>query len=182
MTTHTTWKDAAFQVRLLTVEDAGDYRSIRLAALLRAPDAFGSVYEEDSLLPISSWEARLNEAAVFGAYAGPRIAGLTRFAADAGPKERHKGRLLSMFVGPEFRRQGVGAALVQAVVDFAAGRVEQLLLDVDQSNCAALALYNRFGFEAYGVEPRAWRNPGGFVDATLMVKFLDPRPQASASS
>ncbi|MCL6470330.1 MAG: GNAT family N-acetyltransferase, partial [Ralstonia sp.] len=39
-------------------------------------------------------------------------------------------------------------------------------------NDAALALYERCGFETYGVEPRALKSTTGYADEVLMVRFL----------
>jgi len=77
-------------------------------------------------------------------------------------------------VQPEARGQGVAASLITAIIDAARNLVEQLTLTVVQGNSAALALYHQFGFEIYGVEPRARKTLGGYVDKVLMV--LDLRP------
>ena len=39
-------------------------------------------------------------------------------------------------------------------------------------NDAALALYERCGFETYGAEPRALKSTTGYADEVLMVRFL----------
>ena len=62
--------------------------------------------------------------------------------------------------------------LVQALLLAAAGVVEQLTLTVVSENHAAIALYRKFGFEVYGVEPRALKQPEGYSDEVLMVRFL----------
>ena len=111
---------------------------------------------------------------VFGAYAGGRIAGVAAFKQEVGPKERHKGVVGGVYVEPDARGQGIAAALIAAIIETARHVVEQLTLVVVQGNGAAIALYRKFGFEVYGVEPRARKNPGGYVDKVLMV--LDLRP------
>ena len=55
--------------------------------------------------------------------------------------------LEDLYVEPEARRAGCGAALVQAALDRAAERgCRRIELDTNEANEAALALYHRFGF------------------------------------
>lgn len=95
------------------------------------------------------------------------------FRRETSPKERHKGLLWGMYVAPDARRYRIGAALVQAVLDHAAGEVEQVRLAVSQANAAAIGLYEQLGFVAYGHEPRSLKSPAGvYSDDLLMVRFL----------
>ncbi len=114
--------------------------------------------------------------AIFGAFAGAQIVGMAGYFRESSPKERHKGMLWGMYVSPEARRYRVGAALVQAVLDYAAGEVEQVRLVVSHGNAAAIGLYERLGFVAYGHEPRALKGPDGYSDDILMVRFLAGPP------
>lgn len=163
-----------FEIRRLHVADVDDYRTIRLASLQTEPDAFGSLYEVELSHPIEGFVERLASSIVFGAYAGVRIVGVAAFRQDVAPKECHKGVVWGVYVQPDARGQGVAAALIAAVIDAARNVVEQLTLTVVQGNTEAIALYHRFGFTVYGVEPRARKHPGGYVDKVLMV--LDLRP------
>ena len=163
---------ASVAVRRLTAGDAAAYRSTRLRALLDAPDAFGSVHAIEAARPLSEYEQRLTAGASFGAFAGDRLVGIASFIVETGPKERHKGFLAGMYVEPEARGQGVGAALIHAAVDHATGVVEQIILHVVQDNGAAMGLYRRTGFVAFGVAPRSLKTPSGYLDEVLMVRFL----------
>ena len=59
--------------------------------------------------------------------------------------------LISMWVAPEVRGQGVGVALIDAVVEWArASGARRLLLDVGDHNRPAISLYARMGFEPNG--------------------------------
>src|SRR5690554_8069456 len=59
--------------------------------------------------------------------------------------------LQAMLVAPEWRRQGLGASLLQAVIDQAQQwRSERLLLEVRAGNAGALELYRRAGFVEEG--------------------------------
>jgi ribosomal protein S18 acetylase RimI-like enzyme len=79
-----------------------------------------------------------------------------------------------MYVRAEERRHGVGAALVAAIIEHAPAGVDQITLTVVAENGAAVALYTRFGFTVYGVEPNALKTKAGYSSEVLMVKFLRP--------
>jgi ribosomal protein S18 acetylase RimI-like enzyme len=161
-------------IRRLAVADAEDYRTIRLAALAREPDAFGSVYDVELARPMTAFAERLATSVVFGAYAGERIVGMAGFKQEEGARDRHKAFVWSLYVEPAARGQGVATALMQAVIASARDVVEQLTLAVVQGNSAAISLYRSSGFEVYGVEPRALKGAAGYQDEVLMALILPP--------
>ena len=95
------------------------------------------------------------------------------FSVYEGEKSRHKGMLYSVYVDPTARGTGLAAGLVEAVLDHARGRVEQVDLHVNGNNQTARRLYQRFGFQAYGTEPRSLKVDGQYHDEVLMVLRLD---------
>jgi ribosomal protein S18 acetylase RimI-like enzyme len=163
----------SFTIRHLTPADAADYRAIRLAALQNAPEAFGSTYEMEAARPLSGWEERLQTPGAFAADLDGKFVGLARFVQDSGSaKERHKGSIYGMYVASEARGQGVGSALLEAIIEHASGFVEQLRLGVVDDNEAAIRLYQKHGFEIYGKEMRALKTDRGYSNELLMVRFL----------
>ena len=77
---------------------------------------------------------------------------------------------VGLMVAMGARRQGVGTALLQAAVDWARETdVRKLELHVFPWNEAAIALYDRFGFEREGYRKRHYRRGGEYVDAILMA-------------
>ncbi len=161
------------EIRRIDDQNVEDYRSIRLAALRNAPEAFGSTYDEEVSRPMSAFADRLRHTTVFGAYDDARVVGMVGFARQSGPKDRHKGFLWGMYVDPEMRGRGIGAALVGAALRHAAGLVEQVTLSVVTSNTSAIALYEALGFKPYGVEPRALKSAQGCADEMLMLRYCD---------
>ena len=159
-------------VRRLGEADVEDYRTIRLEALELAPEAFGSTLAREQAFSRADFLARLTGGLVFGAFEGEALAGIAGLVVEAGAKERHKGTLFGMYVRPGARGRGVGLALVEAVLAAAEGLVEQVLLAVVADNAAARLLYERCGFSAYGVEPRALKFNGRYFDEVLMVRPL----------
>lgn len=68
-------------------------------------------------------------------------------------------------------RRGIGRALLTAAIDYCQNnRLNVLMLEVRQSNRAAIALYERFGFQAVGIRKRFYDEPE--EDAVLMNKNI----------
>lgn len=77
-------------------------------------------------------------------------------AADAG----NLCQLDSMAVRPEARRRGMGAALLQALLAWAAQNgARHFSLEVRASNGPAIALYQRLGLQLEGRRPRYYAHP-----------------------
>ena len=69
---------------------------------------------------------------------------------------------------------GLGSYLMQLAIDQArANSFEQLELGVYSDNSRAIHLYEKFGFERYGIQPRAFKlKDGTYRDEIIMVKML----------
>jgi RimJ/RimL family protein N-acetyltransferase len=164
---------SALQIRRLETPDAALYRDIRLEALQRNPEAFGSTFERENAQPLSWFEAALGRAAIFGGFVDGTLAGVAGFAAQEDSKQAHKARLWGMYVRAAARNTGLGKRLVAAVLDHARGRAEMVQLMVVSENEAARRLYRAMGFVEYGHEKRALKQDGRYYDEVLMVNFLD---------
>ena len=93
-------------------------------------------------------------------------AGLWYYGEDA--------ELMTIGVGKAYQRQGIAAALLQALVDEAKRQgASRMLLEVRVDNDPALALYQRFGFERMGLRKRYYQPEG--IDAYTMSLDLKPR-------
>ena len=69
---------------------------------------------------------------------------------------------------PDFRQQGIGAKiLTTALKDAAAFGATHALLEVRETNEAALSMYRKFGFEVDGRRPKYYKDNG--EDAILMT-------------
>ena len=161
------------QIRHLATPDAAIYMALRLEALQRNPEAFGSTFEWESVQPLSWFEASLGRAAIFGAFLDGTLAGMAGFAPQESAKRAHKALLWGMYVRATARSAGVGKRLVASVLDHARGRVEMVQLTVVSENEAARRLYRAMGFVEYGYEKRALKQDGKYYDDILMVRFLE---------
>ncbi|MFQ5626775.1 MAG: ribosomal protein S18-alanine N-acetyltransferase, partial [Methyloligellaceae bacterium] len=83
-------------------------------------------------------------------------------------------------VRPEYRRRGIGAALLMAILRDAVRRgAAEATLEVREGNREAQSLYQKYGFELVGHRKGYYRDSG--EDALLMTAnpiLLEPDPQA----
>ncbi|HEX2248972.1 MAG TPA: ribosomal protein S18-alanine N-acetyltransferase [Gemmatimonadales bacterium] len=71
-----------------------------------------------------------------------------------------KGEVLNLAVAPTFRRRGIARALLRAGLGFLRRRrVEEVFLEVRESNQSAQALYLSAGFRPIGQRAAYYRNP-----------------------
>jgi GNAT superfamily N-acetyltransferase len=105
--------------------------------------------EEAAAQSLESWNRQMQQLATFVAIADGSDVGLVRAAShDQFPDA---GFVISMWVAPEARRQGIGLALLDAVAQWARTKGwTRLLLDVGEKNAPAIALYARMGFVPNG--------------------------------
>ena len=86
-------------------------------------------------------------------------------------KLAHKAFIWGMYVAPESRGRGSGAALLSFALEHAerALHVRQVNLGVNTKNTAAVSLYRRLGFQQYGLEREFLQVGGAFHDEYQMV-------------
>jgi ribosomal protein S18 acetylase RimI-like enzyme len=159
-------------IRPLCPEEAELYRDIRLEALRLHPDAFGACFEDEAANDLTFFMQRLTTSVVFAGIRGNALLGVVGFMPQSGAKRAHKGTLWGMYVRSEARGSGLSRLLVEAVLAHGRQHVELIQLSVATDNVAARRLYASMGFEPYGIEARALKVDGRFLDEVLMVKML----------
>jgi putative acetyltransferase len=97
-----------------------------------------------------------------------------------GGLQRQNGRrahvaILGLGVHDAYQRRGVGAALLEALLDTAFNwlQIRRVELTVFSDNAAAIALYERYGFEREGVLRGCAFRDGVYVDVNAMA-LLSP--------
>jgi ribosomal protein S18 acetylase RimI-like enzyme len=169
------------EIRFLNSEDVVVYRDLRLQALKESPTAFGSSYEQECCFSLTDFAARLrphddSANGIFAAFDDTdKLIGMLGFSRESRLKRSHIGSLWSMYVLPEFRRQGVGAALLDEALSHARqlDGLRQIILTVTTNNLAALSLYRSRGFERFGLERNALFFDGTYFDEEHLALYFN---------
>ncbi|GHD15556.1 ribosomal protein S18-alanine N-acetyltransferase [Tianweitania populi] len=139
--------------------------------------AIARLHEEDFGRPWSAeeFESLLTQDTVFGfavrEVGNPRLGlvgfVLARLAAG-------EGEILTIAVARTRRRLGLGRTLMDAVLRrLHSDRAEELFLEVDETNAAAIALYKRLGFNEVARRPGYYEHEGRKrSDAIVMRREL----------
>jgi putative acetyltransferase len=173
-------------IRRATVDDAAAFARINgepavLRNLMQLPYTSEPIWRTrlaEMMAPGRGDLLLVAEQAVDGA---PRVVGTAGLhPVSALPRLRHAA-MLGISVAVEAQRQGVGAALMQAMCDYADRwmQVQRLQLDVYVDNAPALALYRRFGFEHEATQRAYALRDGTYVDSHTMAR-MHPQPPSAA--
>lgn len=162
-----------YTLRSLNPDDWKIWKEIRLESLKLYPEAFGSSYEESSLMSDDSFKQALQDTLVFGAFKEQKLIGVARFSVSQGNKTKHRGNLISMYLKKEHRGVGIAGALINKVIEHAKTQVSQLHCSVVTDNVAAVELYKKHGFKLYGTEPRSLKIDGKYYDEFLLVRIFE---------
>ncbi|MDF5733620.1 MAG: GNAT family N-acetyltransferase [Rhizonema sp. PD38] len=157
----------------MTKHDAEDYRNIRLKALSKNPDSFGTMYDEEVIKTIDEFRDRIpvdNNNFILGGYEDKELIGIVAFHQELRIKVRHKAYIRSMYVKQEYRGKGIGKLLLNELIQRAKilNEIEILLLDVVTTNSSAKKLYLSCGFQIYGIEKMAYKFDNQYFDMELM--------------
>lgn len=170
------------EVRALGEDDAAAWWRLRLESLNAEPFAFGKSPEEHRAIAVESIAQRFREAPAcdlhLGAFENGVLIGMATFLRERGAKDRHKGRIYGVYVSAAHRGHGAGRALLARIFDFASrdSTLEQILISVATTQSAARALYQSFGFEPYGIEPRALKIGDRYIDEEHRIAILRRPP------
>ena len=125
-------------------------RAVRLRALLDAPDAFASTYDDNVARPDEHWLTWLGPMATF-LHESADGAVLGMVAAWIDPESPDRCDLMAMWVDPAARGTGAAAELLDAASGW--GRAEGATIveiEVYDSNVSAVRFYERNGFVPTG--------------------------------
>lgn len=71
-----------------------------------------------------------------------------------------EGELCRLGVFPEFKRRGVGSALIDRMIEFMQGQgVHVISLEVRENNLPAISLYEKKGFRRIGLRKNYYKKP-----------------------
>lgn len=160
--------DSPFEIRLASDDDRRPLATL-FAAVAEERDGIATEPPVD----VETWAARWRLEGTFVAVAGREIVGsLSVEASRFGYGE------IGMAVAREWRRRGVGSALLAAAIAWARERgLHKLSLSVFPHNAAAIQLYRKHGFVEEGRRVKHFRRANGELwDAIEMGLLLDDVP------
>lgn len=103
-----------------------------------------------------------------------KVVGLLDFSNGRRHRIAHTGEF-GMSVEKSVRDQGIGAFLLQSLIDWATSHpnIEKISLHVHGNNERAIALYKKMGFEVEGVRRRELKyGDGQYIDSVEMARFV----------
>jgi ribosomal protein S18 acetylase RimI-like enzyme len=171
--------NAAPQIRPLGAADLADYKRLRDDMLALHPEAFTSDAESEAAKDAADYLPRLGldrvegGQFVLGAWRGRRLVGAIGCERETRLKVRHIGHVIGMMVRPESRGRGIGAMLLEScIAEARRAGLEMLTLTVTAENEAAVRLYQRHRFIAYGTLERALKIGSRYHDKLHMALTL----------
>ena len=173
------------ELKILTEKDWKAYRDLRINSLIKAPYAFSDSHEDEALRTTKSYLNDLQimgsppEQFILGAFVEQnQLIGFVKFRRDRRTKARHKSMLHTMFVDPNYQKQGIGETMMRELLRRAkqmAG-LEQIHLWALHSakHPSAANFYAKCGFEKQGPFVRQDLKVGDtYIDAEYMVLYLE---------
>lgn len=128
------------------------HKQVRLAALAEAPYAFSTTLESAQARSDADWQslteryARSLDSVTYFAFQGEQPCGMA-----ACVRQEDQAEMFAVWVDPASRRMGVGRALIDYAIDWAASQgVTILKVGVFDDNQGARALYTAAGFQDLG--------------------------------
>ena len=167
----------ALTVRSLCAEDAEALEAFRYATY--SETYFMARYPEEGagLEAVRNGLAGSESSALnfeVGAFVGKKLAGEFGVA-QVRPHLKYRHRAgMGISVLKDYWGCGLGSYLMQLAIDQTrTNGFEQLELGVFSDNTRAIHLYEKFGFERCGIQPRAFKlKDGTYRDEIIMVKML----------
>jgi len=114
-----------------------------------------------------------DNATILVAMLGSEVVGLMDFLGGTYDEDRHVGQF-GLSVAREHRDQGIGSALVAALMDWApAHGIRRVEAHAWSNNLRAVRLYERLGFVQEAVRREAIVSGGEVLDVLVLVRMVD---------
>jgi len=170
-------------IRQLSADDADILWQARLQALRESPAAFLSTLAEAQNDSADVMRAQLADPGTryFGTFVDGMLVGFLRYVRPVRVARQHTAEIHSVHVDAAHRGHGIARQLFLAA--FAAARadgIESLTLTVLADNAAARGLYESLGFTEFGMEPRAVKRGGRYVDMVSYWISVTSHPSSPA--
>jgi RimJ/RimL family protein N-acetyltransferase len=165
------------QFRKLQPNESNSYREIRLECLKKFPENFGSNYQDEKVKGSSFFQLHIEQEStdnfIIGAFYNNSLVGISGFNRYESEKTKHRGRIIQVYVKPEFQGQHIGSNIIKATLNeaFKISGIEQIEINVLTTNEHAERLYTKLGFEAYGIQKKYLKIDNKYFDQKMMLLF-----------
>ena len=163
-------------IELDAATDSARYKDFILQGLRAHPAAFRISPADEATEPFPTTGVADSFTLAAEDEASGKLLGAVSFKRGEANREklRHKGLLFRMYVDERAQGQGIGRALVEALLVRvqALGNVRQINLTVVASNAPARNLYLKLGFVSFSLERDAVAHGDEFLDEESMVLRL----------
>lgn len=158
-----------FNIINLDADDWKLFRDIRLEALQEDPVVFGNSYQEEVVKTEDFWRKHINN--MWFVVMNNQVVGMIGLLQDSGLKKNHRAQLISLWVKPAFRSQGIGKALVQhALMSAQKQEIRKLYLYVTSTQQEVIKLYEALGFYTIGLLKEHTRVNDLYFDSYMMER------------
>jgi GNAT superfamily N-acetyltransferase len=148
----------SMKIRRIRADEGLALRALRLSALADSPMAYGSTFAREDAYPEAVWHERAaagaaggNVVTIVAEHEGRLVAMASGLATGPETQDGSQPTMVGVFVERTSRRQGVGVALIEAIVGWARARGStRLTIWITANNEPAHALYRRCGFHLTG--------------------------------
>lgn len=155
-----------------------EYKNLRLEALQKEPQAFGSSYEDQKNFPDEEWQNRLGDYKksdgnwmIFALNEDQLVGMLGAFQTDE-DRKNNSAQIIAVYVNDAFRGKGIAKMLMQTQFEILKKQhVQKALLYVNPLQDAAFQFYKNLGFTIISQENKKLGD-GNFYDEYLMEKVL----------
>jgi len=101
------------------------------------------------------------------------LIGITGFNRMARQRAMHRGEIVQVYVDSKYRGQNIGERLLRLALEygFRLDGIEQIQLSVIATNTAAIKLYEKLGFQTFGLQPKYFKVGDAYLDQQFMQLF-----------
>ncbi|WCO00331.1 GNAT family N-acetyltransferase [Psychroserpens ponticola] len=166
-----------FDIRKLSPNESNSYRELRLQCLKNYPTNFTSNYEDEKAKEKLFFQPFIEQANsnnfVIGAFYNNNLIGISGFQRYERLKIDHRGIIIQVYVKPQFQGKSVGINLIKFTLSeaFKIQGIEQVEIDVIESNTKAAKVYEKIGFAEYGIQKHFLKIENNYYDHKMMMIF-----------
>ncbi len=166
-----------YTIEILTKENWQVLKDLWLEALQANPEAYGSSYEEESLLSDEEWKKKFDASTKYVARIGDTYVGLMGVQFEKKIKVAHSAQIVGVYVTAKERGRGIGRAMMErALVDLRADpKIIRVGIGVNILQKNAVQLYHDLGFKDYGPAEKASRIGDTYYDHMQMQLIFEDK-------